>query len=55
MAQYFRERKEHLGNKYHQEVFEQVTSICRRFEDPQHILPLQSKEILKRILTLSKH
>ena len=39
--------KKYLGNKYHQEAFEQATSICRRFEDPQHTLPLQSNEILK--------
>ena len=47
MAQYFRERKKHLGNKYHQEAFEQATNICRRFEDPQHTLLLLSNETLK--------
>ena len=53
--------KKHLENKYHQEAFEQATSICSRFEDPQHTLPLQSNEMLKtqhntkRTLTLSKH
>ena len=36
-----------MGNKYHQEAFEQAMIICRCFEDPQHTLPLQSNGILK--------
>ena len=36
-----------MGNKYHQQAFEQATSICRCFEDPQHTLTLQSNEIFK--------